>query len=130
MPMSRASESEDQIQASIVAYLRACLPDGALFHSIPNGAYLAGHNAGERGRQMAKLKWTGLLPGAADLLVLWNGRAIYLEVKVLKGVQQASQKTFEDRVAAAGAHYAVVRSIDDVAEFITLCGVPMRGDVT
>lgn len=78
---------------------------------------------------MAKLKWTGLLPGAADLLVLWNGRAIYLEVKVAKGVQQASQKTFEDLVAAAGAHYAVVRSIDDVAEFMAFCGVQMRGDV-
>lgn len=65
MPFARSSQSEDQIQARIVAYLRACLPATALFHSIPNGAYLAGRDNAARGRQMAKLKRAGLLPALA-----------------------------------------------------------------
>jgi hypothetical protein len=120
--------TEDQIQASIVDYLRTCGPIGSLVHSIPNGAVLAGNTA-QRGRQMAKLKWTGLLPGAADLLMLWNGRAIYLEVKKPKQYQTDTQKTFQDDVAVCGGHYAVVRSIDDVQQFMDALGVPMRGRV-
>lgn len=125
----KRSNGEDQTQAAICGYLRASLPAGSLFHSIPNGAYLAGKNEAARGRQMAKLKWTGLLPGAADLFVMWNGRGIYLEVKTDTGRLQETQKAFCDSVMAAGGFYSVVRSIDDAESVLKAAGVPMRGRV-
>ena len=129
LPKRKRSNAEDQLQASICSYLRKALPAGSLFHSIPNGAFLAGKDATARGQQMAKLKWTGLLPGAADLFVMWNGRGIYLEVKTVSGRLQDTQRAFCDSVMAAGGFYAVVRSIDETEAVLRNVGVPMRGSV-
>jgi hypothetical protein len=116
---------EDAAQASIVQYLKLALPPGCIFHSIPNGAVLAG-TPKKRAHQMAKLKATGLRPGAADLLVLWNGRAIYMEVKYGDGRIQTNQIQFSDDACAAGGFWACVRSIDDVQEFLTSLGIPLK----
>lgn len=122
----KRSNTEDQIQASICQYLDRALPSGSLYHSIPNGAFLAGNNEAARGRQMAKLKWTGLRPGAADLFILWNGRGIYLEVKTDTGRLQETQKVFCDSVMAAGGFYSVVRSINDAEAVLRGIGVPLK----
>lgn len=51
--------------------------------------------------------------GVSDIVVLKNGKAIFIECKA--GTKQSpEQKDFEEMVKKAGAEYYVVSSIDDV----------------
>lgn len=52
--------------------------------------------------------------GVPDILAVKDGRAIFIEVKAEKGRQSEHQKEFERDAIAAGATYALVRSIEDV----------------
>jgi hypothetical protein len=54
------------------------------------------------------------LNGVSDIIVMHVGRPYFLEVKRPKSYQSPEQKEFQKRAEAAGAHYAVVRSIEDV----------------
>ena len=76
--------------------------------------------------------------GASDLMVLHQGKLICIELKVRKnptyGVkhttyQSKDQKAFQSAVEAAGAFYAVCRSIDDVQGSLTAFGVPLKARV-
>ena len=52
--------------------------------------------------------------GLADILVVKDGRAIFLEVKNETGRPSQDQLDFGRDVMAAGADYRIVRSIEDV----------------
>lgn len=54
------------------------------------------------------------LKGVSDLILLKDGKAIFIEVKAPKGVLSEHQKDFGAIVTNAGAEYIVVRSIDDI----------------
>lgn len=54
--------------------------------------------------------------GIADILVIKDGFAIFLEVKRPKTYQSKEQKVFEQMCKDAGAEYYTVRSIDDLKE--------------
>jgi hypothetical protein len=116
---------EDIIQAGIVRYLNAALPADCIHFAVPNGAVLAGDKA-MRGRQVNKLKSTGMVNGAPDIIVVARGITIGLEVKTPKGPLADTQKLFGDRLTAAGGRYHVVRSIDDVEQVLAGEGVPLR----
>jgi hypothetical protein len=90
--------------------------------SIPNG--------GKRDKGTAgKLKAEGLQPGAPDLLILWKGRAIGLELKARRGRLSSSQMAFSMRWTTAGGVYAVARSLEDVAALLDAAGVPLRARI-
>jgi hypothetical protein len=52
--------------------------------------------------------------GSPDIIVVHVGRPYFLEVKRPGAYRSADQKTFQQRAEAAGALYAVVRSIEHV----------------
>jgi hypothetical protein len=52
--------------------------------------------------------------GIADIIVVHIGKPYFLEVKRPGTYQTPEQKDFQKAAEAAGALYAVVRSIDDV----------------
>lgn len=83
---------------------------GMIF-SIPNG--------GTRHLMEAMtLKATGLLKGASDLIVILpNGKLMFVELKQPKGIQSLEQKDFESRVKILGFEYHIIRSLE---EFIIL----------
>jgi hypothetical protein len=54
------------------------------------------------------------LKGVPDIILVHVGRPYFLEVKRPKTYQSPEQKLFQQNAEAAGALYAVVRSIDDV----------------
>lgn len=78
-----------------------------LIFSIPNG--------GTRNIMEAMtLKATGLLKGASDLIVILpNGKLIFVELKQPKGIQSTEQKDFESRVILLGFEYHIVKSLED-----------------
>lgn len=50
--------------------------------------------------------------GAADLIGMWAGRFVAVELKTDKGRQTDEQRTFQALVTARGGVYAVIRSVE------------------
>ena len=52
-------------------------------------------------------------PGGADLVGVYRGRALYIEIKTPTGRQSPEQKSFQSLVERHGAIYRILRSIED-----------------
>lgn len=121
--MKRRGTPEADIQRQIVATLRTVLPRGSIVHHSANEVGFSGHGA--RLRQ-AMLVGMGVHPGFADLVVLADGRAVFLEVKSKAGRLSPAQKAFRDAVQAQGFGWALVRSTDDALAALAALGVRTR----
>jgi hypothetical protein len=108
--MTRRKTPEADAQRTIVQALRVVLPRGAIVHHSVNEV-----TAGDRRGRMrqAILVGMGVHPGFADLIVLSQGRVLFLEVKSKTGRLSPAQQAFRDAVQAQGFAWAVVRSVDD-----------------
>jgi len=95
---------------------------------VPNGIWLPAHNEQERtvvARLMARMKSDGMLvPGAPDLVVMGEKRAVCVELKRAasrdlfgrkpKGRLSPEQKAFRQRCVACDVSYHVASSWEDV----------------
>ena len=99
---------EDKIQAGIVNLLRQ---NGFLVFSVPNG----GQRSAITG---ALLKKTGALAGVSDLIIVLEGRVVFVEIKTPSGRQQDTQKIFQGKVEQLGHRYEIWRDISDCEAFI------------
>jgi len=94
---------ESEIQAAIVKALSQL---GFLVIHVPNQA--------TRGR----FRYSGLLPGAPDLIVIGNNRIYFMEVKKHNGKQSPSQLVVQRMIEERGFEYHVVRSLDDALSVV------------
>jgi len=94
---------ESEIQAAIVKALSQL---GFLVIHIPNQA--------TRGRY----RYSGLLPGAPDLIVIGNNRIYFMEVKKHNGKQSPSQMIVQQMIEERGFEYYVVRSVDEALSIV------------
>ena len=99
---------------------------------VPNGIWLPAHNEQERivvARLMARMKTDGMLtPGAPDLVLMGEKRAVCVELKrgasrdlfgrKPRGRLSPEQKAFEQRCINCGVEYLVASSWEDVAHII------------
>ena len=109
--MKKRAMPEADIQRNIVIFLRAVLPKGSIVHHAAN-EIASGSRAG-RARQ-AILVGMGVYPGFSDLVVISEGKVLFLEVKSRTGTLRQAQEEFRDAVIAQGLRWALVRSIEDV----------------
>lgn len=111
------NHEESVIQHDIVMFLQG---EGVFCHSVPNEG--AGNGGAVRTMQLVAM---GLRPGVADLVVWWPFqdmiRVGYVEVKTKRGKQSERQKHFEERCAQADIPYLVVRSVEDVRQWLAWC---------
>jgi hypothetical protein len=123
--------SEHQIQCAVARFLDLAL-DGipnCIWWAVPNGGTFASRidNSGKRvSVAAAKAKREGLKPGVSDIMILWGGRLICIELKTTKGRQSPEQKQWADDATMAGAAYYVARSVEQVEEFLSTAGLPLR----
>jgi hypothetical protein len=69
---------------------------------------------GPRGaKRQAILVGMGVHAGFADLMVICEGRILFLELKAPKGRLSSEQEAFRDAVLSQGFGWALVRSLDD-----------------
>jgi hypothetical protein len=107
---TRRDNPEARLQKTILQHLKiAGVPDLIYFHPANEGrrSVVTG----------AHLKALGMLPGVADLVIIRDGKAHFMEVKAEKGRLSDAQKEFAVLAVKAGAEWAVVHSI---AEAITV----------
>ena len=108
--MTRRHTPEADLQRAVVQALRVALPRTAIIHHSANEV----SERGPRGaRRQAILVGMGVHAGFADLMVLSDGRVLFLELKAPKGRLRPSQEAFRDAVEAQGLGWALVRSLDD-----------------
>jgi penicillin-binding protein-related factor A (putative recombinase) len=99
--MIKISITENDIKKNVIQYLLArhivftrhnptCISGGKL-HPVPHYEH-----------------------GVSDIITLYKGRYIELELKAAKGVQSAFQHLREQNVKANGGEYYLVRSLDDL----------------
>ena len=106
-----ADMSEYQLQRYVVDLLRYSARQDVLWFAIPNGEYRFKTTG-------AKLKASGVIAGAADLLIIIKGRAHLLELKWGKGRLSPEQIAFAAAAEAAGASYAVARSPEQARDIL------------
>lgn len=107
----RRATPEADIQRQIVAVLKLILPKGAIVHHSANETRIGGR---EGKIQQAILTGMGIHPGFADLLILSEGRVLFLEVKSKTGSLSPAQEAFRDLLVAQGFAWALVRNVDDL----------------
>ena len=128
--MTRRQNPETRLQFVVVEYLRRVLPRDAVFWHCPNGGKMS---VGWR----KMLGGLGVLPGAADLMLLYCGRLHCIELKnaanplrgIARSYQSQEQKAFEAAVVLAGGFYAVARHTGDVRALLAHWGIPTREKV-
>ncbi len=108
--MNRRSTPEADLQRAVVQALRFALPRDAIIHHCANEVSEPGPRGAKR---QAILVGMGVHAGFADLMVLSDGRVLFLELKAPKGRLRPTQETFRDTVCAQGFGWALVRSVDD-----------------
>jgi hypothetical protein len=127
--MAKRVDRENPIQRAIIAYLRAVMIGEPIIAHVANEIGISGPAAA---RQIAKAKFNGMLPGFPDLIVLPFERVgpMFFEVKAEGNYTTDAQKAVHADMERLGYRVAVVRSIDDVRQYLDLWGVYRkdRGD--
>ena len=104
--MKRRGTPEADLQRAVVQALRVALPRTAIIHHCANEVTEAGPRGAKR---QAILVGMGVHAGFADLMVLCDGRVLFLELKAPKGQLRPTQEAFRDAVLAQGFGWALVR---------------------
>tara|TARA_R110002124_G_scaffold95956_1_gene240232 strand:- start:286 stop:681 length:396 start_codon:yes stop_codon:yes gene_type:complete len=121
--MKQRGTPEADLQRAVVQALRFALPKGTIIHHCPNEVTEAGPRGAKR---QAILVGMGVHPGFADLLVLCDGRVLFLGLKSPKGRLSPAQEAFRDAVLAQGFGWALVRSLDDAVGALANQGFTTR----
>ena len=108
--MTRRGTPETDLQRMVVQALRVVLPRTAITHHCANEVTEPGPRGAKR---QAILVGMGVHAGFADLMVLCDGRVLFLELKAPKGRLRPDQAAFRETVLAQGFGWALVRSLDD-----------------
>jgi hypothetical protein len=111
--------AEARIQAAIVEWVRTVAP-GVLIFAVPNGGLRSKAEA-------ARLKWTDVLAGIPDLVVIApGGKVHFLEIKTPTGRLSDEQREIMGALGRLGAPFMTVRSIDDVRRTFSGWGIETR----
>lgn len=104
-------QKESVLQTACVKWFRLQYPD-LIIYAVPNG--------GSRNvREAQRLKAEGVLAGVADLVVMLpQGKSIYIEMKVKWNKQTDNQKEFQKKAIELGHTYAVCYSFEEFQQII------------
>ena len=121
--MTRRGTPEADLQRAVVGALRFALPKSAILHHCANEVTEPGPRGAKR---QAILVGMGVHRGFADLIVLCEGRVLFLELKSPKGSLSPSQAAFRDAVQTQGFGWALVRSLYDALGALADHGITTR----
>ena len=103
--------TEAQLQSKCVIWLRNNYPQThGLFFAVNNNSIHA-HAGGT-------MKALGVIPGVADTIFLWEGKAYFLEFKTPEGRQSKAQREWQETVEKSGFRYEIIRTFEEFQGFI------------
>ncbi|MEH6476674.1 MAG: VRR-NUC domain-containing protein [Sneathiella sp.] len=116
------NHAEYVLQCNVVKFLHSALPKDCVFFHVPNGE--------ERNLQAAiRLKKAGVLAGIPDLVFVYRGTVIFIEMKAGKGPMTESQKREFPRLEYAGFPVSICKSIAEVEDVLRPI-IPLRASTT
>ena len=116
-PPPRRHDEED-FQRAVIQYLRWSLPPDATAMAIPNGGL-------RHSRAAARLAGQGVVAGAPDLLVVYRGKALFLELKTPRGRLSEIQRQFHKKLHFCGAEVMLCTSLVEIEAALREIGVPL-----
>lgn len=119
-PRRKPRQVEGEFQKQVMKLLKIMLPRKTWMTSIEH----RGPGAA-RGRV---LKGMGVVSGVPDILLLWEGRTHWLELKAPKGVVSNVQRVCHAELEQAGSPTAVCKTLDEVIAALRGWGIPLRAD--
>lgn len=127
------AKPEHDIQVGVAGFLTEALDDvpNLIWFAVPNGGARPGVTVEVNGiekrfsKEGSKLKEEGVKSGVSDIIILWGGRMICIEMKKKGAYQSENQKEWEEAAILAGAVYTVCRSVREVEDFLDTLGIPM-----
>lgn len=115
-------QTEAQLHADVVKYLKQALPANAVFHHSPN--------EGKRGWIAQKsLKTYGTRAGWPDIEIIWGGRFYGIELKSKSGRVEETQMSVMKDITSAGAAWIVCRSKEEVELALNGWGIPLKARI-
>lgn len=113
---------EQVLQRACVEFLRQCAPDGLVYTAI--------NPVPAKSKAVAGIsKAMGMQAGIPDLLMVWKGRAIFIEFKAPGGRLSPAQIDCQAGLMLAGALVHTVKSLDEFADFLATAGIPIRARI-
>lgn len=109
-------QAEFRLTCLISDVLRLRGKDGLHWFHIPNGEARSPKTG-------ARLKRMGVKAGEPDFLLIWEGRAIGLELKAAKGRQSPVQRAIAEEWTLAGGLYHVATGYQEAIGFLEMLGV-------
>jgi len=109
--LSLKKNEEFAIQHSILYLFNLRLKDFIVF-AVPNGTQI--QNAITRAINIL----TGLKAGVSDLVLIYDGKTYFIEIKTKNGKQSAEQIQFQKDVENQGLDYVILRNLDDAEKFL------------
>lgn len=109
---------EAALHRAVMAYLAAVLTPDTFATTFP-----AGGGGKVRG---AILKASGLAAGVPDIILVNDGRALWIELKAPKGKLSEAQGETHARLWNAGSPVVIARSLDDVRSALRSWSIPTR----
>jgi hypothetical protein len=107
-------KTEAKIQQECVVWFRNNFQrkgvDKGIIFSVPNErkSYM----------EIKDLLLTGLLSGVSDLIVILQGKVLFIELKNAKGKQSDKQKIFQKQVENLGFNYYLIRDFESFKNII------------
>ncbi len=116
--MTRRNRPEEAFQRAVASYLDLALPRDAVWFHPPNG--------GARSKAEAGIfKAMGVKPGVPDIIVIYRGRVVAIELKSEKGQLSPAQKLMQAQLTAAGSLVYTATRIEEVESFLRVV-IPLR----
>ena len=117
----RRGAPEHKLHVSVAKFLNVALPLDAWWTTIPT--------AGSSLTQGAKIKARGYKAGTPDLVIIYRGKARWLELKAAKGVVAPEQRLCHAALHEAGSPVGIARDLNDVQFWLEQWGIPLRAVV-
>lgn len=114
MPAKR-NHAEDRLQMVVVKLLEFAGKPGLFWFHPPNEGRRS-PRAGARNKAM------GVIKGVPDLVLIWRGQAIGIELKAEKGRQTEDQRAVETAWEAAGGAYFIARGYGEAKQVLDAIG--------
>ncbi len=114
----RRKRPEEMFQRAVARYLDLALPEDAVWFHPPNG--------GARSKAAAGIfKAMGVKAGVPDLIVIYQGQVVAIELKAPGGTLSKAQKAMHERLMLAGALVYTATRIEEVEGFLRAT-VPLK----
>ena len=116
--MTRRNRPEQSFQRSVASYLDLALPRDAVWFHCPSGG---GRSKAEAGI----FKAMGVKPGVPDIIIVYRGRVVAIELKSEKGRLSPAQKLMHAQLSVAGALVYTATRIEEVESFLRVI-IPLK----